>query len=139
MLATVVAALNARQDSAAWDRDLDRLRGESGSRWASVDALLLDYTMARLIAVCPAGLPPIDASITAANEVFIREFIAAVVENDVALATYLWADVNFGWKEQPGVHLPSMIVLLTRLRAYWNPATLDEIRDRLAPEFEELV
>lgn len=138
LLVTVIGALNAGHEASARDLDLDRLRAGSGARWSNVDALLLDYTMARLIAACPGGIPPFDASVRGADEIFIRAFTAAVVANDVALATYLWADINFGWKEQPGVHLPSMIVLLARLRAYWAPVTLEEIRDRLAPEFAEL-
>lgn len=138
MLDAVVAALNSQQDSPAWERDLDRFRRHSGTRWINLDALLFDYTLARLIAICPGALPPIGASITSANDVFIRAFTDAAVEKDVALATYLWADINFGWKEHPGAHLPSMTALLTRLRACWRRATLGQIRDRLPPELEEL-
>lgn len=139
MLAEVVTALNAEQDTPGWERHLDRFRMHSGSRWENVDALLFDYTMARLIAICPGGPPPLGSSVAGSDDVFIRAFTDAVVDNDVALATYIWADINFGWRERPGMLLPSMIALLTRLRAFWHPVMLDEIRARLAPEFAELV
>lgn len=138
LLTKIVLALNTDLDASGWDHEIDALERESTSFWVRRNALLFDYTLARLLAACPVGdNNPAEPSFEESDENFVRDFVAAVTHQDSGAAEYLWAEKNSGHSIGHGKRLPSTVVLLARLRTAWGNAhartVLDSIPDEMFP------
>lgn len=137
LLTKIVLALNSNLDSQGWDHEIDALQRESKSFWVRRNALLFDYTLARLLSACPNSTTLPDPGVTGPNEAFIRDFVSAAAHQDSTAAQHLWAEANSGSSLGEGTRLPSTIQLLARLRHAWGHVhartVLDNIPDELFP------
>jgi hypothetical protein len=137
LLTKIVLALNAHLDSKGWDHEIDVLQRDSRTFWVRRNALLFDYTLARLLAASALSSAVPDPSVTGPNESFIRDFVSAVSHQDPIAAESLWAEANNGSRTGDGVRLPSTIPLLARLRLAWEHVdartVLDNLPDELFP------
>jgi hypothetical protein len=137
LLTKIVLALNADLDTPGWDHEIDTLQRESHSFWVRRNALLFDYTLARLLAACPNTTTEPDPEVLGPNEAFIRDFVSAAAHQDSTAAEHLWAEANSGSSIGDGTRLPTTIPLLARLRQAWGNVhartVLDNIPDELFP------
>lgn len=138
LLTKIVLALNTDLDASGWNHEIDALESESTSFWVRRNALLFDYTLARLLSACSGwGDASGDLASHINNDSFVRDFVAAVAHQDAGAAEYLWAEENSGHSIGNGERLPSTIELLTRLRKTWGNqharTVLDKIPDEMFP------
>ena len=135
LLTKIVLALNTDLDGSGWDHEIDALERESTSFWVRRNALLFDYTLARLLAACPDPAP--GSSRATPTDTFVRDFVGAVAHQDANTAEYLWAETNAGQGIGRGARLPSTVALLMHLRKAWGEVhartVLDNIPDEMFP------
>lgn len=134
LLTKVILGLNAGLDASGWDHEIDHLQQESASFWVRRNALLFDYTLARVLDGCPGSVASIDSTVSSQGETFVRAFVEAVHRQDSTIAEYLWAEVNFGSSLDGGARLPSSVALLAHLRSAWPAVNPRSVTDNLPPE-----
>lgn len=134
LLTKIILGLNAGLDADGWDHEIDHLQQESASFWVRRNALLFDYTLARVLDACPDGVAGIDSTTTSPGEIFVRAIVEAVHRQDATIAEYLWAEVNFGSRLEDGTRLPSTVALLARLRSAWPAVNPRRVTENLPPE-----
>ncbi|WP_458040604.1 MULTISPECIES: hypothetical protein [Bacteria] len=137
LLTKIVLALNTDLDTSGWDHEIDAFERESTSFWVRRNALLFDYTLARLLAACPNPTPAPDPKGAGPQVTFVSDFVGAVTQQDASTAEYVWAEVNAGHGIGRSARLPSTVILLAHLRTSWGEAhartVLDNVPDEMFP------
>lgn len=134
LLTKIILGLNAGLDAGGWDHEIDHLQKESASFWVRRNALLFDYTLARVLDGCPGSATSIDSTTSSPGEIFVRALVDAVHRQDATVAEYLWAEVNFGSRLDDGARLPSTVALLAHLRSAWPAVNPRSVTEKLPPE-----
>jgi hypothetical protein len=116
MLTKAVICLATSADLAEWEHEVAGMREASGEQWLRHNAMLWDYTLARILAAYGQDEHLAEADPAGPTEAFVRRFVAAVAAQDHTSAEELWVAANKGTTQLTGTRMRSATPLLIRVR-----------------------
>ena len=127
MLTKAVMCLATNANLVEWEHEIAGMQEASGEQWLRRNAMLLDYTLARILAAYGRNAHLAEADRAGPTEAFVRSFVAAVAAQDHASAEGLWVAANENTTQLIGKRMPSTTPLLIRVRqtAQHREAELD--------------
>ena len=116
MITKAVMCLATNASLAEWEHEIAGIQEASGEQWLRCNAMLLDYTLARILAAYGRNAHLAEADPAGSTEAFVRSFVAAVAAQDHARAEELWVAANENTTQLTGTRMPSTTPLLIRVR-----------------------
>lgn len=116
MITKAVMCLATNASLAEWEHEIAGVQEASGEQWLRRNAMLLDYTLARILAAYGRNAHLAEADPAGPTEAFVRSFVAAVAAQDHVRAEELWVAANENTTQVTGTRMPSTTPLLIRVR-----------------------
>ena len=116
LITKAVMCLATHASLAEWEHEIAGIQEASGEQWLRRNAMLLDYTLARILAAYGRNAHLAEADPAGPTEAFVRSFVAAVAAQDHTSAEELWVAANKNTTQLTGTRMPSTTPLLIRVR-----------------------
>ena len=116
LITKAVMCLATNASLVEWEHEIAGIQEASGEQWLRRNAMLLDYTLARILAAYGRNAHLAEADPAGPTEAFVRSFVEAVGAQDHTSAEELWVAANENTTQLTGTRMPPTTPLLMRVR-----------------------
>ncbi|GAA0497629.1 MULTISPECIES: hypothetical protein [Microbacterium] len=116
MITKAVMCLATNASLTEWEHEITGMQVASGEQWLRRNAMLFDYTLARILAAYGRDAHLAEADLAGPTEAFVRRFVAAVAAQNQSSAEELWVTANENAARLTGTRMRSTTPLLIRVR-----------------------